>query len=796
MVDDAVSTRPAGPSGGKSNKIPRASPVAEAPKPRAGTAGEARTPVSQAVNSNRPGRWQGKGETRGAGVQRGGRTRERPGRGKDNGLGRIADDMRARLVECAPTDEDQARSERCVSELRELVQELGPEWKLRLFGSVESGFGTRFSDIDATIIREDPPSPDGEEAQQPQNAAALLLERLGPLLREHRLFSVEEEILGAKVPILKCRFDDNLDVDLSYQNRKALQNTRLLKAYAKIDPRVRDLGIAVKLWARAAKVCGAAQGNLSSYTFTLMVIYFMQIHPDVMLPCLPTSAFEEKDGEEANMEKEVEKGLVWSSQCKLSLADLTARFFYFYSAYFMWGQEVVSPRMGVRHFRNDECFLKLRGRWSVRLHVEDPFLLERNLHCVLGDPEEQKLINSFKDAVRTIHAGRTPIGMRPIPTTPKSQPQQHASPVLTAEPGPRPVPVGALEVVPQLAASAFPDGPTGPPWADVDAAEVESEGNSAANSATGSPVLSPGLGPVLTPPVMGPEPVMGLLEAGSEEEPRPSATKLKLEEAVRGLEEGGAVAAAASKVMAAAAKGAAATSPGGFSMISTAASGVAMADGSPSPIDTSGGESQSSADEKAGLPRVAVPMALPGLSEEKPKTPSPGMSEKLAQLLGLTATPLQESSAPAQSEGIEADFATADKDKMWQGNPQEAEKPEPVGNGKWWRHMGPGSVRVEQKIKETKEEAGPRLPQCLTVQDLEGQMGETKGERRQDSAESKTKMHRGKGQDEASEKAAAFSKVLGGRSFLSSSTSKIMSKVTKALGDAQASSGAQPVQFQ
>jgi len=108
---------------------------------------------------------------------------------------------------------------------------------------------------------------------------------------------------------------------------------------------------------------------------------------------------------------------------------------------------------------------------------------------------------------------------------------------------------------------------------------------------------------------------------------------------------------------------------------------------------------------------------------------------------------------------------------------------------------------VEQRGKDAKEEASLRLPQCLTVQDLEGQMGETKVERRHessDSAENKTKMHRWKRQDEASEKAAAFSKVLGGRSFLSTSTSKIMSKVTKALGDAQASSGAQPepVQFQ
>jgi DNA polymerase sigma len=40
-------------------------------------------------------------------------------------------------------------------------------------------------------------------------------------------------------------------VDLTFQNTAALVNTELLKAYSKMCPQLRDLGIAVKRWAKA-----------------------------------------------------------------------------------------------------------------------------------------------------------------------------------------------------------------------------------------------------------------------------------------------------------------------------------------------------------------------------------------------------------------------------------------------------------------------------------------------------------------------------------------------------------------
>ena len=127
-----------------------------------------------------------------------------------------------------------------------------------------------------------------------------------------------------------------------------------------------------------AGVCGAPQGHLSSYSFTLMAIYFMQTCHG--LPCLPTDAFSE-DGPAPNV-----RNLRWESA--LPVPTLLMQFCLFYHHEFQWGTEVVSPRMGCRMTIREQCFSWLETWGESRLHIEDPFILERNLNCVLGSWQE------------------------------------------------------------------------------------------------------------------------------------------------------------------------------------------------------------------------------------------------------------------------------------------------------------------------------------------------------------------------------------------------------------------------
>jgi len=321
--------------------------------------------------------------------------------------------LKARLNECALTVGDDARIKRCLGELEAAIGQLGPEWCLSVFGSISNGFGTNESDIDATCVcaGADFKPADKEWAKQ---EASECLKKLIPLLQQHPELSVAEVVFHARVPILKLRHENGLEIDLSCQNTSALENTRLIQAYANLDKRVRDLGVAVKLWAKAAGVCGPPRGHLSSYAFTLMAIYFMQVHVEVKLEWLPPKAFQDTEDE---LEKEKLHAkvatAVWS--CSLSLEELLFRFFWFYAAEFCWGMEVVSTRLGYRLYSTcDQIFSALQGRWHRRLHIEDPYKLGRNLNCVLGEAEEKLLKMAFQEAVRSITSGEVPVGLQAV----------------------------------------------------------------------------------------------------------------------------------------------------------------------------------------------------------------------------------------------------------------------------------------------------------------------------------------------------------------------------------------------
>eukprot|EP00927_Polykrikos_kofoidii_P014222 TRINITY_DN16221_c0_g1_i1.p1 TRINITY_DN16221_c0_g1~~TRINITY_DN16221_c0_g1_i1.p1 ORF type:complete len:528 (-),score=60.00 TRINITY_DN16221_c0_g1_i1:343-1881(-) len=311
--------------------------------------------------------------------------------------------VNALLAARAPTEQTQKIGARCLSTLTSMVRSLGTTWCVQIFGSAANGFGTHGSDLDVTCL---------QVHSAAEEDGTMLRWRLLPVIRQSGAFVILEEIWGARIPILRLRFEDRLDVDLSCNNIGGVANTRLLRAYSKIDQRIVDLGIAVKLWAKAGQLCGARTGGLSSYTFVLLVLYFMQVSVDVKLPVLPIAAFEGGGmGEDDDRVKCASEG--W--RCHLRVPDLLARFFSFYSFDFRWGTEVVSIRQGDRLNALDPPFASLRRRAQRRIHIEDPFELERNLNCVLGDHEESLLRAAFTYAHQAILADEFPHGLSPQP---------------------------------------------------------------------------------------------------------------------------------------------------------------------------------------------------------------------------------------------------------------------------------------------------------------------------------------------------------------------------------------------
>merc|ERR1719401_2518248 len=199
-------------------------------------------------------------------------------------------------------------------------------------------------------------------------------DRLLPMFQRHPKFELVEEIWTARIPIVRFRFAGKVDVDLSCNNTEPLPNTQLLQAYALLGGApLRHFVVLIKLWTKAEQICGAKYGHLSSYALTLMVIYFLQA--ELQLPCLPCWAFVGDNPAPQDSSSWV---------CPLPISVLIVRFFRFYTAQYQWGNEVVSIRTGQRFPLEDPIYNQLKGRSNPSMiHIEDPFLLGRNLNCVL-----------------------------------------------------------------------------------------------------------------------------------------------------------------------------------------------------------------------------------------------------------------------------------------------------------------------------------------------------------------------------------------------------------------------------
>lgn len=79
-------------------------------------------------------------------------------------------------------------------------------------------------------------------------------------------------VSSAKVPIVKI-WDPELELacDMNVNNTLALENTRMVRTYVEIDPRVRQLAMVIKYWTRRRIVNDAGELLfLALYTFWLV----------------------------------------------------------------------------------------------------------------------------------------------------------------------------------------------------------------------------------------------------------------------------------------------------------------------------------------------------------------------------------------------------------------------------------------------------------------------------------------------------------------------------------------------
>jgi len=330
---------------------------------------------------------------------------------QENALtGEVADNYQSRVL----------RTETLTSWLNEVARiqralsRVLPTAQLRPYGSSCNGFATISSDIDLTldvdVIRHSFKSGTAkartEELYGPEEtmdlAYKLVFDKLVIVLNQLGYGNIEERF-EARIPIIKCINPDiGMEMDISIANLVAVENSLLLSTYSEIDTRAKQLGIAIKTWAKSRRIGNPATHTLSSYSYLILLISFLQT--ERLLPNLQ-SAYDSEHrvmrGEfDCSFSRDSDLFLNQAAENRKSTGRLLFDFFKFYSV-FDWRTNCVSIRVS-------RAVTKAEKQWMKTLiAIEDPFELKRNLGDVCNRDTEKAILNEFRRACVLLATGQS-----------------------------------------------------------------------------------------------------------------------------------------------------------------------------------------------------------------------------------------------------------------------------------------------------------------------------------------------------------------------------------------------------
>lgn len=230
--------------------------------------------------------------------------------------------------------------------------------------------------------------------------------------------------------------DCGIQCDVNFTNFVALHNSALLRLYQSFDPRVGEVGIFVKIWAKARDINTPYRGTLSSYGYVLMVLhYLMNVASPPVIPNLQYLAkiddgwnpgkkiplFEGFDVRFVQDPKEIEelRKDTATKKNRESAAQLLRGFFQYYAIRegFHWTRDVVSIRQKGGILRKQEKGWT-EAKWAqtrektVRLRyllaIEDPFEVDHNVGRTVGHNGLVAIRDEFRRAwsiIESIGAG-------------------------------------------------------------------------------------------------------------------------------------------------------------------------------------------------------------------------------------------------------------------------------------------------------------------------------------------------------------------------------------------------------
>uniref|UniRef100_A0A8C4UGL2 Terminal uridylyl transferase 4 n=1 Tax=Falco tinnunculus TaxID=100819 RepID=A0A8C4UGL2_FALTI len=235
------------------------------------------------------------------------------------------------------SDDDFRIRQEIVNEMEKIIQQRLPDCSLRMYGSCLTRFAFKTSDVNIDI------------KFPPKHVF------FSPCLA---VYSDVESDFHAKVPVVFCKdVKSGLTCKVSARNDVACLTTDLLAALGKLEPVLIPLVLAFRYWARLCHIDCQAEGGIPSYSFALMVIFFLQQRKPRILPSYLGNW----------------SLLAFKTPHQVSLGQLWLELLKFYTLEFALEEYVISIRV-------QELLTRENKNWPKRrIAIEDPFALKRNV---------------------------------------------------------------------------------------------------------------------------------------------------------------------------------------------------------------------------------------------------------------------------------------------------------------------------------------------------------------------------------------------------------------------------------
>lgn len=183
---------------------------------------------------------------------------------------RLCEEVRTYADWISPSAEEHATRTMVIALLQRALCSQWPDAKVYSFGSQDTRLYLPQGDIDLVVL---------SKAMDKQSRETTLRE-MAACLRAHKLATDIQVIGRAKVPIIKfvCPLG-HFHIDISINQANGLQTAHFINRWLVRQPAIRPLVMVVKQFLQQRALSEVFTGGLGSYSVTLLVLSFLQVHP-------------------------------------------------------------------------------------------------------------------------------------------------------------------------------------------------------------------------------------------------------------------------------------------------------------------------------------------------------------------------------------------------------------------------------------------------------------------------------------------------------------------------------------